>query len=251
MKVVILGASGEIGRSLSDRLRDRGVDVLAAQRSSGVDAYTGTGLVESFAGADAVVDCTNIVTTKAAAAIDFYATVAANVAAAAIEAGVDRVICLSIINAADPAVNAKFGYYQGKAAQEEAYRGALGADRLTVVRSAQWYELARQMMGTLRLGPLAAVPHMRCRPLSSADAAAAVADVVMAPNGSDVEVAGPEVLDLTDIGKAIARRAGAPRWVIGVKVGGQAIRDGGLLPDAPTVIAPTTLEEWLDKEYAA
>ncbi|MYR06287.1 NAD(P)H-binding protein [Gordonia sp. SID5947] len=251
MRVVVLGATGEIGRALSERLRERGVEVIAAQRSSGVDAYAGTGLAESFTGADAVVDCMNIVTTKAQKAIDFFGTVAANVAAAAVEAGVGRVICLSIINAADPTVNAKFGYYQGKAAQEKVYRDALGPERLTVVRSAQFYELARQMMDTLHLGPVAAVPHMRCRPLPSADAAAALADVVTAPVSGDVEVAGPAVCDLAEVGKAIAHRTGSPRWVFGINFGGAAVRNGALVPDDPTVVVHTTVDQWLDKEYPA
>ncbi len=251
MRTVVLGASGEIGAALVRRLRENGVDVVAAHRSTGVDAYTGTGLEAAFAGADVVVDCTNVTTTNAAKAIDFFGTVARKVSAAAEAAGVGRVVCLSIINAADPEVNAKFGYYQGKAAQEQAYRDALPAERLTVVRSAQWYELARQMMGSLRLGPVAAVPHMRCRPLSSDDAAAALADAVRIRPEQDIEVAGPEVLDLADIGKAIARRAGSPRWVVGVRVGGSAIRDGGLVPDDPTIVTTTTLEQWLDEEFAA
>ncbi|AZG44987.1 SDR family oxidoreductase [Gordonia insulae] len=251
MKVVVLGASGEIGKAVAGRLRDRDIEVVAAQRSTGVDAYAGTGLAEAFAGADVVVDCMNVTTTSAKKAIGFFGTVAANVAAAAITAGVGRVVCLSIINAADPAVNAKFGYYQGKAAQEKAYLDALGADRLTIVRSAQWYELARQMLGTMRLGPFAAVPHMRCQPLSAADAAAALTDTVIHRPEGDVEVAGPEVLDLTDIGKAIAQRNGSPRWVLGVRIGGEPIRNGALVPDTPSVVAPTTLDQWLAQEYAA
>ena len=160
-------------------------------------------------------------------------------------------MCLSIINAADPAVNAKFGYYQGKAEQERVYTEMLSGDRLTFVRSAQWYELARQMMSTMRLGPVAAVPHMRCRPLSVADAASALADAATAESSRDVEVAGPEVLDLADVGKAIAQRSGSPRWVVGIRFGGAAVRDGGLVPDRPDVVAATTLDQWLDTEFAA
>ncbi|MEE4022343.1 NAD(P)H-binding protein [Gordonia sp. PKS22-38] len=251
MRVVVLGATGVIGSVLVDRLRERGIDVVAANRASGVDAYEGTGLAEVFAGADVVIDCMNVTTTSAKKAIDFFGTVARNVGDAATKAGVPHVVCLSIINAADPTINAKFGYYQGKAAQEDAYRAALAADRLTIVRSAQFFELAEQMMGTLRLGPVAAVPHMRCRPLSVADAAAALADVAVAAPAGEVEVAGPDVLDLADIGKAVARRSGSPKWVIAINFGGAPIRDGALVPEQPSVVASTTLGQWLDTEYAA
>ncbi|MGK2320838.1 SDR family oxidoreductase [Gordonia rhizosphera] len=251
MRVVVLGAGGEMGRALCDRLRAQGIEVFEAQRSTGVDAYAGTGLVEAFTGADVVVDCTNVTTTRAKTAIDFFGTVAANVAIAATQAGIGRVVCLSIINAADPEVNAKFGYYQGKAAQEKAYRDGLDAGRLVVVRSAQWYELARQMMGSLRAGPVAAVPHMRCRPLSVADAAVEVARAVTAPVADDIEIAGPDVLDLADVGKAIARRTGSPKWVFGVNVGGAAIRDGHLVPDHPDVVTQTSLDQWIEQAYPA
>ncbi|MFW0796158.1 NAD(P)H-binding protein [Gordonia sp. CPCC 205515] len=250
MRVAIVGASGQIGGDVAARLRERAVDVVAAHRAAGVDAYTGDGLADALSGADVVVDCVNVTTQRAKTAIDFFGTVAGNIAGAAADAKVDRVICLSIINAANPAVNAKFGYYQGKAAAERVYQDAIG-DRLTLVRSAQWYELAQQMMGMMRLGPVAVVPHMRCQPLSVADAATALADAVTSPPAGDIAVAGPEVCDLTEVARAIAARTGSPRKVFGVNFGGAAIRNGGLVPERPDVIAPTTLAEWIEKVYPA
>lgn len=250
MKVVVLGGSGQIGRLLTEALRESGAQVLAAQRSAGVDAATGAGLASAFGGADVVVDCTNITTTRAKVALDFFGTVAGNVARAADEAGVGRVVCLSIINAARPSVNKKNGYYQGKGLQEKVYRDALG-DRVTIVRSAQWYELAAQIADMARLGPISLVPHMLSRPLSAQDAARLLADVVLQPPGRDIEIAGPTDLDLLDVAKAIAGRTGSPRWTIGINFGGKAFRDGGLLPDHPDIVAPTTLSQWLDKEYPA
>ncbi|MEP9392346.1 NAD(P)H-binding protein [Gordonia sp. VNK1] len=245
MKVVVLGASGMIGRHLVRELAAKGVDTVAAQRSSGVDAYSGSGLQSAFAGADAVVDATNVTTTRAKVAVDFFGTVAANVSAAARSAGVSRVVCLSIINAADPEVNAKFGYYQGKGEQEKVYRERLDAATLTVVRSAQWYELAGQMIERTRFGPVAVVPHMLSRPLAAADAARVLADAATAPTAGDVEVAGPAEMDMVDVAKAYARQEGSPRWVIGVNIGGSAMRSGGLLPHGDVERASTTFGDWL------
>ncbi|WP_439032290.1 SDR family oxidoreductase [Gordonia terrae] len=247
MKVVIVGASGALGSRLAELLVARGDEVVRASRATGVDAHAGTGLAEAFAGADAVVDSLSLQTLKADEAIDFFGTTATNIAEAAAQAGVAHVIVVSIVNAADPAVNAKFGYYQGKAAQEAAYRKVLDPDVLTVFASVQWFELAEQMMGSMRFGPVAAVPRMRCAPAAVSDVADALADVVSAgPQGKGtVELAGPEAMDLVDVARALAAQTGSPRWVVGLPVGGRAIRRGGLIPAAPDVVTTTTLGGWL------
>ena len=59
MKIVVIGGSGLIGAKLVGILRQRGHDVLAASRSSGIDAVTGAGLDLAFAGAEVVVDVAN------------------------------------------------------------------------------------------------------------------------------------------------------------------------------------------------
>lgn len=245
MVVVLFGASGGIGRYVDAELRRRGVDVVAAQRSSGVDAYAGTGLDAVCDGAQAVIDCTNITTMRASRAIDFFGTVAANIADAATRGGVPRVVCLSIVNAAEPRVNAKFGYYQGKARQEQVYRDRLADGVLTVVASAQWYELGEQLLAGARLGPVAFVPHMRCRPMAATDAARLLVDVALGPPAADVEIAGPAELDIVTVAKAIAAQTGSPRWVAGIAVGGSAIRTGGLLPAGDYRQGDITLAAWL------
>ncbi len=245
MRTVVFGASGEIGRHLGETLQGRGIEVVAAQRSAGVDAYTGDGVAQACAGADVIVDCVNVTTTRAKVAVDFFGTAARRIAEGAVTAGVGRVVCLSIINAADPAVNAKFGYYQGKGEQERVYRELLGPEVLRVVHSAQWFELAEQLLARTSLGPVAVVPRMRCRPLAAADAADAVADAALEPVHGDVEVAGSEVIDLADLAKEVARQDGSPRWVIPVRIGGKALRTDGLLPRGEFVQTETTVEAWL------
>lgn len=252
MKTVVIGASGVLGSRVADILTERGDEVVRANRAVGVDAYTGDGLAEVMKGADAVVDCLSIQTLKAAAATDFFATTATNIGRAATEAGVAHLICVSIANADDPAVNAKFGYYQGKAVQEDTYREVVPPGMLTILASVQWYELAEQMMGRMGFGPIAIVPKMWCRPAAAADVAAAVADMVAAgpdpdapAGGRKIEVAGPVEVGLVDVAKAIAAQRKSPRWVISAPVGGRAVRAGGLVPAHPDVITSTTLDEWL------
>ncbi|GAA5595022.1 Uncharacterised protein [Kocuria rhizophila] len=47
---------------------------------------------------------------------------ASNIAAAAHEQGVGRIVCLSIAGAEDPRVNSGYGYYKGKAVQQSIYQ---------------------------------------------------------------------------------------------------------------------------------
>ncbi len=247
MKIVVVGASGALGSRVADLLVERGHEVVRASRATGVDAYTGTGLAAAFDGADAVVDCLSLQTLKAKEAIDFFETTATKIGRAATTAGVAHVVVVSIVNAGDPAVNAKFGYYQGKAAQEAAYGEVVDPAALTILASVQWFELAEQMMSSMGFGPIAAVPRMRCAPAAVADVAVAVADVVTAgPTGKrTIEVSGPVEMDLVDVAKAVAAQTGSPRWIFGVRFGGPAIRGGGLVPANPDVVTSTTLDGWL------
>ena len=60
MKVVIIGATGLIGRKLAG-----GQDVVAASPSTGVNSLTGEGLKKVLTGANVVVDVTNSPASKA------------------------------------------------------------------------------------------------------------------------------------------------------------------------------------------
>jgi uncharacterized protein YbjT (DUF2867 family) len=59
MRIAVTGATGRIGRYTTEALTDAGHETVPISRSAGVDAYTGAGLAEALAGADAVVDVSN------------------------------------------------------------------------------------------------------------------------------------------------------------------------------------------------
>lgn len=246
MKAVVLGSSGTMGALVCNQLGEHGVEVVEANRHTGVDAQTGAGLAAAVDGADVVVDCLNLNTQSANKAKEFFGTAARNTAAAAKKAGA-RVVCLSICNAADPAVNRRMGYYQGKAAQEQVYRDALG-DRLTIVRTTQWFELATTMLDRMSIGPLAVVPHMVTAPLAASDGAVVLADAAAGENyrgKAAVEVRGPEQLDLVDVAKALRAAQGRRGPVVPISFGGSALRDGGLIPVHADVVTAMTLTQWV------
>ncbi|KUG61478.1 hypothetical protein AVL61_00690 [Kocuria rosea subsp. polaris] len=246
-KVAVLGATGELGSRVVAHLRERGVDVVEVSRRQGTDVYSGKGLGAAFDGVSTVVDCLHLPTLSRRRAVDFFSTTARNVLAAAQRNGVSRIVCVTILNARDPEVHRWLGYYAGKAAQEQTYRA--GPVLVTVVASAQWYELAETLLSQLRIGPLSVVPGMRSRPLAAEDAAAFVADRALEPASTatpgDAVIAGPEIRDMAELARALAERRGGRRKVLRVPVSFTALGNGGLLPRGDFTTAPARFEDWL------
>lgn len=254
MKVTVLGATGTIGTLITARLREFGHEVIAASRTTGVDALTGRGLDEALAGADALVDTLNIETMSTAKALDFFTTTAGNVSAAARRAGVGRLVCVSIAGAADPEVNKGYGYYRGKAAQEHAYRSS--GLPVTVIHSTQWFELVPTILRRTTLGPVAVLPTMRMAPVAAASVARLVADeVARKPDGRtghevrEVAIRGPEVATAAEVARRMLAVRGSlggksPKRILEAPLFGRAIASGGLIPE-DGLVDEVTLEQWL------
>jgi len=248
-RVVVLGGTGEMGTALTQVLRGRGHDVVAASRATGVDATTGAGLDGVLSGADTVVDCLNHVTVSRRTAVSFFGGAAGRVAAAAGSAGVSHVVCLSIVNAADPRVRRAMGYYAGKAAQEDAYRS--GPVPVTLARTTAWFSLAETFLGQLRVGPVALVPGMRLQPVHPAAAADFLADAVEAgPGGGraagERQLAGPEEHDAAAMARAVARARHPGVKVVRLPLPVAALREG-LLPRGDVEVDPRRFADWLSE----
>ncbi|GGC91877.1 LysR family transcriptional regulator [Tersicoccus solisilvae] len=253
-RVVVLGGSGLLGTRAAEQLAARGHAVVRVSRATGVDATTGAGLAEAFAGASAVVDCLNIATTRRGPAVDFFTGTATRIADAARTAGVGHVVCLSIVNVTEPALRSALGYYAGKAAQDDVYRRRLlGTDvGFTSLRSTQWFEFAEQLLRQIRIGPLAVVPVMRVRPVAADAVAEAIADMVDEgpPSAArTVDVAGPEVMDTGAMARRLAEARGTPA-VATVPMPRRALRTGGLLPPPDARIDRRTFAEWAARHHA-
>ncbi len=235
-----------MGRRVADRLERRGAQVVRAHRATGVDAATSEGLTAAVDGADVVIDCLNVAAATEAKAVAFFEQTAANIADAAKAAGA-RVVLLSISNASDPAVNAKMGYYKGKARQEQVYREKLG-EQLTIVHTTQWFELALTMSEQFALGPLAMMPHMVTAPLAADDGADVIVDVALGASfagAASIQVRGPERMDLLDVARQARKALGRKGKVFSLRFGGPGLTDGSLIPDPADVITSTTVKRWL------
>ena len=150
MRVAVAGGTGLIGRMVVDTLQLGGDTAVVVARSVGVDLLTGAGLDHALAGVEAVIDVSNIVTTRRGTAVRFFGTATRALLAGGQRAGVTHHIVLSIVGVD----RVPWGYYEGKRHQEQlALEGPVPA---TVLRSTQFHEFADQMLQ--RGGPVVLVP---------------------------------------------------------------------------------------------
>jgi uncharacterized protein YbjT (DUF2867 family) len=96
MRIVVIGASGLIGRTLVTALRERGHETVAASPDTGVDTLTGEGLARALAGASVVVDVSNAPSFDDAAGLEALDTSTRNLLAAEAAAGVGHHVALSV-----------------------------------------------------------------------------------------------------------------------------------------------------------
>lgn len=235
-----------MGSRVADRLSRQGNDVVRVARSYGVDVRDRAELECAFADAQVVVDALNLVTLSGRRATAFFEGAAHAVSAAAEAVGVQHIVCVSIVGAADPQVSGALGYYRAKAAQESVYRA--GAVPLTLALTTQWFELTHVFLRQIRLGPVAVVPGMRVQPVA-ADAAADFvtrAATEAAPSRLAVrQLAGPEQWDTAGMARRLTRIVAPQTRVVRVPMPMRILREGGLLPGPSAHIDERRYEQWL------
>ena len=116
MKIVVIGGGGLLGKKLVIRLRERGLEAVAASRSSGVNAVTGAGLADVMIDAEVVVDVLNSPSFEDAAVLEFFEKSSRNLLAAEANAGVGHHVVVSIVGC-DRVPDS--GYMRAKVAQEK------------------------------------------------------------------------------------------------------------------------------------
>lgn len=249
-KIAVLGASGNFGSAVSDRLERQGHDVVRISRSHGVDVMSPEGMERALEDVDIVVDALHINALGAQKSIEFFTRAARNVVQAAQASGVGRIVCLAIAGAANPEVNHRYGYYQGKAAQEIFYQEADIPS--TTVRSSQWFELIPVLVHRVTKGPLSIMPSMLLAPAAMSDVVTFTADVVSEPRPARneiVAVRGPQVDSAANFARRILAGKGSidgvqPKTIREAPYLGRGIANGGLIP-ADAHVTTTTIDDWL------
>ena len=222
-------------------------------RSDGVDVISGEGLADALAGVECVIDVASGPSPDQKAATDFFITATRNLHETGKEAGVRRMVVVSIIGCD----RFTAGYGAAKVAHERAMLS--GPIPTRVLRAAQFHEFVAQLVEWGRQGEVSYVPKMRTQLVAARSVAQALADLATGPESAPapgssgapiLEIAGPREESLVEMARLLAARRGDPLRIEGVSDPADPDRDlyetGALLPGPDATLAGPTFEEWLD-----
>lgn len=246
MKIAVAGATGRVGRHVTEVLAERGHEVVAMSRATGVDIITGAGLDGALNGVEVIIDAATGPSPEQEAATEFFVAAAHNLQEAGVKAGARRAVVVSIINVDKSAA----GYGLAKIAHEDAWRS--GPIPARIVRAALFHEFVAQLLEWGTQGDVAYVPEMRTQIVAARTVAEVVADVAtLADSPEMVEIAGPRAEDLGQLATMLVERRETPVKVQVVRNPADPDADlqatGGLLPGPGAKLTGPTFEEWLDQ----
>jgi uncharacterized protein YbjT (DUF2867 family) len=242
MRIAVAGATGRAGRHVADILEGRGHDVVRIARSAGVDVITAEGLAEALEGAECIVDLTTGPSPDEEAATAFFTTATRNLQERGHEAGVERMVVVSIVGID----RFDSGYNAAKLAQEEAV--AAGPIPARILRATQFHEFVGQLVDWGRRGEVADVPNMRTQLVAARTVAEALADLAAdrgAVPGPTLEIGGPREESLVEAARLLMERRGDPVRIEGV-TWDERYEAGAALPGPGATLAGPTFAEWLD-----
>lgn len=255
MKIAVAGATGTIGTKICTELEKRGHQVVPLSRSTGVDASVLESLTPALAGVDVVIDALNHTVMNRRKAEELFKLTASNIAQVAAENQVKRIVCISIAGVQDAAVCRGYGYYSGKAVQENTYKAS--PVETVIIHSAQWFEILPTLVKQVTFGPVSVLPTMKMSPLPAAPVAQLACDIAEGqmniPDSGVISIRGVEEGTAAEFVKRILAARGEiggkhPKLVWQLPYLGSAIAKGGLIPDPADRTDPTTLNDWLTTE---
>jgi uncharacterized protein YbjT (DUF2867 family) len=243
-KILVVGATGLVGRQLVSRLESAGHEVVPASPSAGVDAATGAGLADAFAGVEVVIDVSKPHSYGDEAVLRYYRQSTTQLLRAGADAGVRHHVTLAAIGT-DRLTDSAF--YRAKRVQEQLVEAS--AIPFTLVRSSQFFEFALGIADASTVEGVVRLPPAPVQPMASSEVADAVAGVALAaPRGGVVEFAGPERLTLDGFVRTVLEARRDPRPVVtdaaASYFGGHPGADT-LVPHAGATLATVRLTDWL------
>jgi uncharacterized protein YbjT (DUF2867 family) len=242
MKFAVIGGTGLIGSQVVQDLNAAGHEAVPHGLSTGVDVLTGQGLDAALAGADVVVNLTNSPTFDDASPA-FFQTSMDNLLTAAQRAGTGHFVILSIVGVDQVP---ELDYYRAKALQEDILKA--GPVPYSIVRATQFMEFIDAVLTWTADNDTVRLPNTPIQPIAAADVAATVANVAAgSPLGGTLDVAGPEVYPLDELGRITLTAKGDKRSVTTDDTAGMfaAVHGDVLTAKNGARIAPTHYTDWL------
>jgi uncharacterized protein YbjT (DUF2867 family) len=220
--ILVTGGTGTLGRHVTPLLLDAGCKVRVLSRRSheprdGLEFVTGDLLKDE--GIEPAVDGAEIVLHLAGGPKgDDEAT--RNLVRAASRAGVQHLVCISVI-AAD---RVPIGYFRSKLGEERAV--AESGLPWTTLRAAQFHDLILIVLQKMVKLPVIPVPRgVRMQPVDSRDVAARLVELTLdEPAGLVPDLAGPNVHRMADLIRGYLRARGKHRLTMPVRIPGKAGR---------------------------
>ncbi|WP_067838056.1 SDR family oxidoreductase [Nocardia lijiangensis] len=253
-KIAVAGATGRLGRHVVDVLNEQGHEVVAFSRANGVDIETGVGLAEALAGVDVVIDASSTPSADRDVATAFFTAAARNLHEAGTQAGVERLVVVSIIGID----NSVSGYNAAKLAHEQEL--AKGPLPVQILRAAQFHELVEVMTQWGTQGEVAYLANMRTQLVAARTVAEKLVELAVHPApastvGPFPEIAGPRPETMAGAAAVLVARRGDAIRVQEVSDPANPDReqfeDGTLLPGPHATLAGPTFAEWVEATYPA
>jgi len=250
MKIVVIGGSGLIVAKVVAKLREQGMEVVAAAPESGVNTLTGEGLTLALSGADVVVDVSNSPSFEEQAAKTFFETSTRNLLSAEAAAGVKHHVALSVVGT-DRLQES--GYFRAKLIQENLIKQS----RLpySIVHATQFFEFLKAIASFSMQGDSVHLPPILVQPMAAEDVAAAVAQVAVGtPIFGMVEVGGPAEMRIDAWVRQGLEAIKDPRQVVTdpqATYYGVRAKERTLLPERAARLSKTTFEQWVAANWAA
>lgn len=241
--ILVTGATGTLGRQVTERLRTQGADVRALSRRSpsyAVDLRDGRGLDAAVDGVDAIIHCASAPRGGDDRAAGFLIE-------AAKRARVPHLVYVSIVGVD----RVPLGYYTVKHRVERMIEDSgIGA---TIQRATQFHDLVLSVVSGAAKLPVLPVPAgVSVQPVDSGEVADRLAALAAGPPAGRVpDMGGPEVRELTGLAAVYLRATGRKRRVVPVRLAGKAYaayRSGGHLSPEHAV-GTVTFEEFLARRH--
>lgn len=202
MRIAVIGATGQTGVPVTERIARSGHEVVAISREGtavlgatdaiAADVFTGEGLGGAFDGCEVVVDVTN---TKNFLDTRIFTAGAKNIITEAERAGVERAIMISVVGAE----HSNFQYHQRKLDQERLYRES-DLD-VAVIRATQFFSFITSFFENgSAVGAIPVFLGARFQPVATDEVADLIATTAVNKLG-DAEIAGPKVWVSRDLAK--------------------------------------------------